>query len=191
MAVISTNIKKYSATMLSFLMVLFSCAQNHQYDPPWNDTLTGGVHFTVKGVDNLPDIWGDISNPQLVVFMGGNQFMVVDDLMAAFKKQYPQYERILVETLPPGLLFQQIQKGSLVIGNMRISAKPDVYTAGKKKLEENKDMFDTILPFSANSLALMVQKGNPKKVKGLDDLSRKDIRISMPDKKIRGHRRKQ
>ncbi len=172
--------------LLFILMVSKSGSQQNHYDPPWNPALQGDVYFTVKGVDNVPDIYGDINDPQLVIFMGGNQFMVLDDLLAAFRNQYPQYERILVETLPPGLLFQQLKKGTLVMGNMRISLKPDIYTAGKKKLEENMEMFSQILPYSTNKLALMVAKGNPKKITGLKDLSRNDIRISMPDKKIEG-----
>ena len=60
--------------------------------------------FTVPGVDNVPDLFGDINDPQLVVFFAGNQFMCIDDLMAAFRKGHPQYKRIFAETLPPGIL---------------------------------------------------------------------------------------
>ena len=65
--------------------------QEHRYDPPWNTPPQSTVNFTVKGVDNVPDIYGDINDPQLVIFMGGNQFMVLDDLLAAFKMKHPQY----------------------------------------------------------------------------------------------------
>jgi len=161
-------------------------AQSHRFDPPWNTPPGDAVNFTVPGVDNLPDIYGDIIDPQLVIFMGGNQFMVLDDLLAAFRKKHPQYQRILVETLPPGLLLQQIKKGSLAVGNMRISIKPDIYTTGKNKIEESMDMFERTEAYTATKLALMVQQGNPKKIKGLQDLANKDIRISMPDKEIEG-----
>ena len=66
--------------------MLTSMAQDHSFDPPWNTPPKSAVPFTVPGVDNVPDLFGDISNPQLVVFFGGNQFMVIDDLIAAFKK---------------------------------------------------------------------------------------------------------
>lgn len=160
--------------------------KEHKFDPPWNKPLDSKLHFTIEGIDNLPDIYGDINDPQLVIFMGGNQFMVLDDLLAAFKKRYPQYQRILVETLPPGLLFEQIKTGELVIGNMRITVKPDIYTTGKNKIEENKNMFSRTEAFTGTQLALMVTKGNPKKIKSLQDLQRKNIRISMPDKNIEG-----
>lgn len=161
-------------------------SKEHKFDPPWNKPLESKLNFTIEGIDNLPDIYGDINDPQLVIFMGGNQFMVLDDLLAAFKKMHPQYQRILVETLPPGLLFQQIKTGELVIGNMRITVKPDIYTTGKNKIDENKTMFGRTEAFTATQLALMVQKGNPKRIKGIEGLQQKDIRISMPDKNIEG-----
>ena len=69
---------------------------------------------------------------------------------------------------------------------MRISIKPDIYTTGKNKIEENMDMFERTEAYTATKIALMVQQNNPKKIKGLEDLANKDIRISMPDKKIEG-----
>jgi molybdate transport system substrate-binding protein len=169
-----------------FLLSVKSYAQDKKFDPPWNENSKGILSFTIKGVENVPDIYGDINDPQLVIFMGGNQFMVLDSLLAAFKRKYPQYERILVETLPPGLLYQQIKSGSLIIGNMRITVKPDIYTAGRDKIEDSKDIFERTQPFASTKLALMVQKNNPKQIKGLEDLMKRDIRISTPDKKIEG-----
>ncbi|WP_425291208.1 hypothetical protein [Spirosoma linguale] len=106
--------------------------KSYRYDPPWNQPPKGGVSFTVPGVDNVPDLYGDIVNPQLIVFMGGNQFMVLDELLTAFRKQYPAYTRIFVETLPPGILAKQMNSGSIVIGNLRIDHTPDVYNASRK-----------------------------------------------------------
>lgn len=156
-------------------------AQEHRFDPPWNDAPEAAVNFTVPGIDNVPDIYGDINDPQLVVFFAGNQFMCVDDLLAAFKKQYPQYKRVLVETLPPGILAKQIQGGSLTIGNMRITVQPDIYAAGKARVVSMNTLFSDTATYAYNSLSLMVHQGNPKKVEGLKDLSREDLRISMPN----------
>lgn len=104
-------------------------AQDHRFDPPWNTPPSGGVAFTVPGIDNVPDLYGDIIDPQLVIFFAGNQFMVIDSLITDFKKTYPQYQRVFAETLPPGILAQQIITGSLVLGNLRIAVTPDIYTA--------------------------------------------------------------
>ncbi len=60
------------------------------------------LQFSVPPVDAITDLHGDVVDPQLTVFFAGNQFMLVHDLMAAFKLVHPQYRRIYVETLPPG-----------------------------------------------------------------------------------------
>ena len=161
-------------------------AQDHRFDPPWNTPPESKVMFTVPGVDNVPDLFGDINDPQLVVFFAGNQFMCIDDLMAAFKKEHPQYQRIFAETLPPGILAKQIIGGSITIGNMRITLQPDVYTAGKSRTDQMPEYFSKTEPYAYNRLAIMVQKGNPKNVKGLKDLGRADVRVSMPNPEWEG-----
>ncbi|MFA6246139.1 MAG: substrate-binding domain-containing protein [Mucilaginibacter sp.] len=161
-------------------------AQAHRFDPPWNTPPESKVMFTVPGVDNVPDLFGDINDPQLVVFFAGNQFMCIDDLMVAFKKEHPQYQRIFAETLPPGILAKQIMGGSITIGNMRITLKPDVYTAGKSRTDQMPEYFSRTVPYAYNRLAIMVRKGNPKNVKGLKDLGRADVRVSMPNPEWEG-----
>jgi ABC-type molybdate transport system substrate-binding protein len=161
-------------------------AQDHRFDPPWNTPPESKLNFTVPGIDNVPDLFGDIIDPQLVVFFAGNQFMCIDDLIAAFKKEYPQYKRVFAETLPPGILARQIKEGSLVVGNMRIKLKPDVYTAGKSRIAQTPEWFTNTEGYTKNKLAIIVQKGNPKNITGLKDLGRNDVRVSMPNPEWEG-----
>ena len=161
-------------------------AQDHRFDPPWNTPPQSKVMFTIPGVDNVPDLFGDINDPQLVVFFAGNQFMCIDDLLAAFKREHPQYQRIFAETLPPGILAKQINGGSITIGNMRITLKPDVYTAGKNKIDQLPELFTKTEPYAYNRLSIMVQKGNPKHIRSLKDLGRPDVRVSMPNPEWEG-----
>ncbi len=161
-------------------------AQDHQFDPPWNVPPESKVNFTVPGIENVPDLFGDINDPQLVIFFAGNQFMCIDDLLTAFKKKYPVYQRIFAETLPPGILADQIKGGSITIGNLRITLKPDVYTAGKGEMDRMASYFSDTDVYAFNKLAIMVRKGNPLKIKGLTDLGRKDVRISMPNPRWEG-----
>lgn len=163
-----------------------STAQEHRFDPPWNTPPQSKVMFTIPGVDNVPDLVGDINDPQLVVFFAGNQFMCIDDLLASFKLKYPQYQRIFAETLPPGILAKQIDGGSITIGNMRITLKPDVYTAGKSRIDKMANYFSDTSTYAYNKLAIMVPKNNPKNIKDLNDLGRKDIRVSMPNPEWEG-----
>jgi ABC-type molybdate transport system substrate-binding protein len=135
-------------------------------------------------VDAIADLHGDVVDPQLTVFFAGNQFMVVHDLVAAFKQAYPKYRRIYVETLPPGILAKQIESGSLVMGNLRIALKPDIYTAGKGAIaarQKEHQWFAATADYARNPLAILVAKGNPKHVEGLKDLARPEVRVSMPN----------
>ncbi len=177
--------KFLSTIIFTFFFILVSAntnaQQDYRYDPPWNSPPESTLNFTIPGIDNVPDLYGDIIDPQLVVFFAGNQFMCIDDLMTAFKKEYPQYKRVFAETLPPGILARQMKEGSIVIGNMRIQLKPDIYTAGKSRILQTPEWFSKTEVYAKNKLAIMVQKGNPYKVKGLRDLSRKELRVSMPN----------
>ncbi len=161
-------------------------AQDHRFDPPWNTPPQSTVMFTIPGIDNVPDLFGDINDPQLVVFFAGNQFMCIDDLLAAFKKQYPQYQRIFAETLPPGILARQVAGGSLTVGNMRITLQPDVYTAGKNRIDQMNNYFSDTVVYAYNTLAIMVPAGNPKNIQSLKDLVRSDVRVSMPNPEWEG-----
>ena len=161
-----------------------AAADRADYLLPWNPPPTGGVQFSAPPVDAIADLHGDIVDPQLTVFFAGNQFMVVHDLLAAFRQAYPQYRRIFVETLPPGILAKQIETGALVMGNLRIALKPDVFTAGKASIAEHQKQhgwFADTCDYARNPLAILVAQGNPKGIHGLADLGRRDVRVSMPN----------
>jgi molybdate transport system substrate-binding protein len=188
---------KLPALIIAFLVCVFiapmpSSAQNNEdvhISPPWTQPPQNGKYFTIDGIDNVPDLHGDITNPQLVIFFAGNQFMVVNDLINAFKKAYPQYKRVYAETLPPGILAQQIEQKALVMGNVRISVRPDIYTAGKGRIysmQQQKHWFSKMEDYARNRLALMVYKNNPNDIHSLQDLSKDNIRITMPNPKWEG-----
>lgn len=154
-------------------------------EAPWSGTLPVGVPFTVRGVNNVPDLHGDPSDPQLTLFVAGNQFMVMPDLVRAFKALHPEIGRIFYETLPPGILAKQMEKGAITIGNLNVTVKPDIYEsgAGRMNLEAKKDRIvpGTIVPYAENDLGIMVAKSNPKHIRGLSDLARPGVRLSMPN----------
>lgn len=148
-----------------------------------------GKVFQAPGIDQLMDFYGDVTDPQLTVFLAGNQFMVVPELVEAFKKTHPGIQRVFVETIPPGVLAEQIQQGALVVGSMRISPKPDVFAAGAasiSRLQQQHQWFDSTCGYASNDLVLMVRNGNPKGIHSLNDLARADVRLAMPNPAFEG-----
>jgi molybdate transport system substrate-binding protein len=164
--------------------------------PPWqngqnNDAVNRGFEFTVPQVDDLADFHGDITDPKLVLYVGGNYFFAMAQLVAEFEKEHPDYRgRIYWETIPPGLLVKQIQVGgTITVGNMTWTAKPDAYFGGLKKVDAligQGLLTGPAVAYVTNTLTIMVPKGNPAHVTGLADLGKADIRLAMPNPAFEG-----
>ncbi len=147
-----------------------------------------GVVFTVPGVTEIADLNGDPVDPDLTVFFGGNQFMALPELIAAFQKKHPEVRNIFYETLPPGIIEKQLKSGRLTMGNLTISARPDLFVAGKEltgELERD-GWVEPPRPYMKNRLAIMVAAGNPKAIRTYADLGRDDVRVSMPNPQTEG-----
>jgi ABC-type molybdate transport system substrate-binding protein len=164
--------------------------------PPWqhgrnNDVTDRGIEFTIPQIDVLSDFHGDPSNAKLVLYVGGNYFFAMAPLVAAFEAHHPDLKgRIFWETIPPGLLVDQIKAGGrITVGNMTWTAKPDAYFAGLHKVNEQINqglLVGPAEPYVTNTLAIMVPKGNPANVKGLADLGRPGIKLAMPNPEFEG-----
>lgn len=171
-------------------------ADRASYDPPWqtgknNDAIDRGLEFTVPGVDSLADFHGDLTKPRLVLFVGGNYYFAMAPLVQAFEEQHPDYRgRIYWETLPPGLLVDQIKHGGRVTsGNMTWQIKPDAYFAGLRKVRElvnDGTLTGPPVPYVTNTLTIMVPRGNPADVHNLSDFGRPEIRLAMPNPEYEG-----
>ena len=62
-----------------------------------------GYEFHVRDVDNIPDLHGNPTDAKLVLFIGGNHFFVLPQLVAGFEKLHPELAvHIYYETLLPG-----------------------------------------------------------------------------------------
>jgi len=170
--------------VLSAALLPVAAASPPDYLPPWNPPLTGGKAFSAPEIDVVSDLYGEATDPQLTVFFAGNQYMVVPDLLQAFRLAHPEYTRIFVETLPPGVLIDQVAQGALIMGNLRLTLKPDIYTEGSKRLAElqvQRHWFAATEDYTRNHLAIMVYAGNPLHITGLADLGRPEVRVSMPN----------
>jgi molybdate transport system substrate-binding protein len=164
--------------------------------PPWqhglnNDALERGLNFTVPEVDNLADFHGDISNPKLVLYVGGNYFFAMAPLVHEFEAENPEYKgRLYWETIPPGLLVEQLKANGVVTsGNMTWTAKADVYLAGLpavKQLIEEGLLDGPPIAYVTNTLTIMVAKDNPEHITGLNDLASPGLRLANPNPQFEG-----
>ncbi|MCD6489809.1 MAG: substrate-binding domain-containing protein [Thermodesulfobacterium sp.] len=124
-----------------------------------------------------------LNEADLNLFMAGNQFMVMEELLEAFQKVYPEVKKIFYETLPPGLELKQILAGRARFGDMEIKVTPDIYTAvSESAMQElmRRGLIEDYFVYLHNRLVLMVPKGNPARIKDLKDLARDNVRISQP-----------
>ncbi|MDB5395401.1 MAG: putative sulfate-binding protein [Rhodospirillales bacterium] len=139
----------------------------------------------------MADFHGDITDPKLVLYVGGNYFFAMGPLVVAFEKEHRDYKgRIYWETIPPGLLVKQLEAGGTITsGNMTWTAKPDAYFAGLKKVDAligQGLLTGPAVPYATNTLTIMVPKDNPGHVTGLADLGKPDIRLAMPNPEFEG-----
>jgi molybdate transport system substrate-binding protein len=122
----------------------------------------------------------------LVLFMAGNQFMVMKEIVSAFKKEYPDIKKIFYETIPPGLELKQILAGGAIFRGRIIDVQPDIYSSVNEKAMKIIEEAGHILKkdyhlYLHNRLTLMVQKDNPAGITSVADLGRDSIRVSQPD----------
>lgn len=164
--------------------------------PPWqhganNDAIHRGLEFTVPQVDVLADFHGDLTDPKLVLYVGGNYFFALAPLVKEFEDEHPEFRgRIYWETIPPGMLVDQIEAGGTITsGNMTWTVKGDAYFAGLNAVKGlvGQGLLDgPAVPYVTNTLAIMVARGNPHGISSLADLAKPDLRLSMPNPKYEG-----
>lgn len=161
-----------------------------EVQPPWNAPVYPGTIVTVPGLENVPDIHGDINRPQLVIYFAGNQYMLVNKLMKDFIHAYPQYKRVVAFTFPPGRLITAIRRHSgILLGNMLISLKPDILTAGHGSimaLQHKYHWFSKTEVYAKNKLAIMVYKGNPEHIVNFNSLAAPKLQLCMPNPQWEG-----
>lgn len=186
---ISASLLASRLAIISLIFLISSPAFASGIEPPWSHSMVSGVNVTVPTIDNAPDLHGDVTNPQLVIFFAGNQYMLVNRLLQSFQKTHPEYKRVFAATLPPGLLAQAVRDGGFVIGNMRVGLKPDIFTAGHggiQKLQKRDHWFSSQSDYASNRLAIMTASGNPKHIHNWQDLANPHIKICMPNPKWEG-----
>lgn len=164
--------------------------------------LSAGVRSLVGHVDTVLDVIGRIGAPvSLVIFTEGNHLMVLssDDIVGAFPswaRSQPQYgnldlSNIVLVTLPQPVLVQMIRTGGIRLGNLSLDVGrtsgfyPDIFMGYAEPLRQLHQL--GVLEAQARffcknrGVALLVHKGNPLRIHGLADVTRRGTRVALPD----------
>ena len=112
------------------------------------------------------------------MYLAGNQFMVMEELITDFLSKNPDIKTGHVETIPLG----QILKGQLLkqeeIDGQKTSMDLDIFTSvnlGHLKRLKGQGKMDEHMIYTHNKLERMIAEGNPKGIKGPEDLRRDDF----------------
>lgn len=119
----------------------------------------------------------------LTLWVAGNQFFAMDEVIGAFRRGEPGLSVGLI-TLPPGLILSAIFAGGWVYNGHDYVATPDIYASvnlGHLKRLKAAGLMSQYAVYMHNELQILVAKGNPKHVAGIDDLVRTDVKTSMPN----------
>ena len=69
-----------------------------------------------------------------------------------------------------------------LLSSLQVSNKGDLYLAGEKSyldIAREKNLVDEVQPLASMRPMIIVHKSNPKNIKGLDDLLREDVNVSL------------
>jgi ABC-type molybdate transport system substrate-binding protein len=187
------------ATAALAVVLLAACATGPAISPSPVAAVAGGSKYAVippdkdddlklyradGSVQSGPEALGRMQHDaQVVLWLAGNQYFAMDDVVRAFQKQNPGVSVGLI-TLPPGLLLEAIEKGGWVYGGVEYPGLPDVYASvnlGHLKKLKTLGLAGQYGIYMHNELVLMVAKGNPKSIRSIADVMRADVRTSMPN----------
>jgi len=120
---------------------------------------------------------------KLILWLAGNQFFAMSDVIAAFQKQAPGVDVGLI-TLPPGLILNAIEAGGWTYNGRSYAGLPDVYASvnlGHLQKLKKLGLMRDYATYMHNEMVLLVAKGNPQRIRGITDLKRSEVRTSMPN----------
>jgi len=137
--------------------------------------------FAAPGSNLVLDFHGDPATAGLAVFSDGNHHMALEASVRAFLTTNPEVSDVFYTTTPPAPLVDALKGDGLVLGNLRISRKPDVFIGPGNILDglEDEGFIAQHVAF-AESLGnvILVRKGNPKGIASVADLLSDDVTLA-------------
>lgn len=138
------------------------------------------TRFSQIGSNLCLDLHGDPVTSRVVVFSDGNHHMALADALGAFRSEHPDVNDIFYATTPPNVLTEAMKSGALVVGNLRLTVRPDVFigpVAFLTRLREEGVLCEPHVLARSRGNVMLVRKGNPMAISGIGDLTRTDVRL--------------
>ena len=136
--------------------------------------------FVQAGSNICLDFHGDPLRAKLVVFSDGNHHMALHEALATFAQQQPNVGDVFYCTTPPGVALKFLRAGRIDVGNLRLSVSPHVFVSPPAVLDQlvGEGHMTSHRPFArSRGVALLVRKGNPKRIDDVAALLRPDVRV--------------
>lgn len=140
----------------------------------------GAARLVEPGSNICLDFHGDPLRARLVVASDGNHHMALQEVLALFLARNPAVDDIFYSTTPPALALEWLSTGRIDIGNLRLSLTPQVMIGPPPVLKRAAagGHLAGQRPFMRScGSALLVLRGNPKRIHGAADLLRDGVRL--------------
>jgi len=137
--------------------------------------------FAAPGSNLVLDFHGDPATAGLALFSDGNHHMALEASVRAFLAANPDVGDVFYTTTPPMPLVDALKGDGLVVGNLRISRKPDVFIGPGNILDGLVDagFMNGHVPFAeSRGNVILVRKGNPKGIASVADLLSDDVTVA-------------
>ncbi|MEM7208049.1 MAG: substrate-binding domain-containing protein [Pseudomonadota bacterium] len=137
--------------------------------------------FSAPGSNLVLDFHGDPATAELAVFSDGNHHMALEAAIRAFVQECDGLRDVFYTTTPPAPLVDALKGDGLVLGNLCIGRKPDVFISPENILDSLVD--DGFVARHAafaesRGNVILVRRGNPKSIQAIGDLLSDEVCIT-------------
>ncbi|MFH1344130.1 MAG: substrate-binding domain-containing protein, partial [Pseudomonadota bacterium] len=128
----------------------------------------GMPHFARHHFEPIEDadVWDE--HPEIAIMSGAMLKPGIEDALKRFEKR----EGVKINTTYNGC--------GILVDQMKAGAKPEAYVSCDSSfMTQVQDGFEPSVDLSRNPMVIVVQKGNPKGIKTLEDLTREGLKIGL------------
>lgn len=128
------------------------------------------VGAAVLALTALPRGSGKPAADELTLFCAAGLRQPVEQIVADYQREYQVAVRV------------QYGGSNTLLGQIEAGGVGDLYLAGEETYAEvarDKGLAREVLPIAVQRPVIAVERGNPKKITGLDDLLRDDVRVAL------------